>query len=427
MAPTSFRPASWALYGVLALCLLMFGQTCQYLIDIYPLYLLSKIWPLLTLPLCGWALMRLQLPYRGLLVTTIVWVLAVTPFLGIVNLGNSLSDAVATTVKAWCFTTPFSCAALLVLLRPSPRMVRQVLLGLGIGLFAFLVVVWISVPTRVYDMAGDTKLFMYDDERGYHLFMPMFFGQVLIFALNRSFWIRKTLWKLVAIGVCVALMLVIYKERATIAGTLVMLVLGTVFSLRRWRPVGLALLGVAGCLGALLIAQHLQSAGLGHNLGGSLSVRRNSIASALDYLSANPLRWILGVGSTSRVGDVSLANLLHNQMFFLADIGWLGVVFEYGIIGAVLIAWLHLAAWRVAQDNAGPNDAVALALVDYVIYVLVTSPIYSVMFVPGEIMTCMAVAWYLGVAMRRQPPATRPVPNPAPRIVYRPGYSLRGR
>jgi hypothetical protein len=42
---------------------------------------------------------------------------------------------------------------------------------------------------------------------------------------------------------------------------------------------------------------------------------------------------------------------------------------------------------------------VARALLDYVIYILLTSTVYSVVFAPGELATCIALALYLS---RRQ-------------------------
>lgn len=382
----------------LALALTMFAQTFQYLIDVFPLYVLSKTWPLLTLPLAAWALARLRMPHRVLIIANLAWVLAVAPFMGNLWLGTSLTGGLATTVKAWGFTYPLSCAAAIVLLRPTPRLLRQVLLGLGVALFAGLLLVWLTVPHSVYDAAGaDTKFFMYDTERGYHLFLPIFFGLLLIFWLNRSFWIRPALWKAAGIGVCFIILLVVYKERATIAGAALTVVLGAAASFRRrLRPAVFSVLAVGGCVLALLIINHMQSASLQQDLGGSLSIRRHSVATAVDYLSANPLRWIVGVGSVTRIGTLSLGDLLHNGSFYLADIGWLGVVFEYGVIGGTLIAMLHLAALRLAWRTARPHDAMALAVGDCALYVLLVSPIYSVMFTPGEIMTCFALSYCFG-------------------------------
>jgi hypothetical protein len=391
-------PARTALWRVLLLVLMlpMFAQTFQYLIDVYPLYTLSKIWPLLTLPLFCWGLARLDMPHKALIVTSLGWILGVAPMMSVLQLGNSLPDALSTTVKAWCFTFPLSGAAALVLLRPSPRLLRRVLLGLGVALFAGLMLVWVLVPFSAYDATSDSKLFMYDDERGYHLFMPIFFGLTLLFALNRSFWIRPAFWKLLGVAAGMGLLLTIYKERATIAGAALVLVLGAALSVRRTlRPAAFAILGVLGSFGMLFVLRHLQSPEFNESMGGSLSIRKNSVATALDFLGSDPIRWLFGVGATTRVGDVNLGDLLHNPSFFLADIGWLGIVFEYGLLGSTLFVLLHVAALRLSMRTAQADDPVALAIGDYILYVLLVSPIYSAMFTPGEVMTCMALTWYM--------------------------------
>ncbi len=404
--PFAVKWPAWR-WGALLFALLMFGQTFQYLIDVPPLYLGSKIWPLLTLPLAGWALLRLPVPHRILVLVTLVWVIGVAPFVGIFQLGNSAKDALATTVKAWAFVYPFSILAALVILRPTPSMLEKALYGLGVGLFSSLAILWVAVPGSKYT-GGDetTKLFMFDLERGYHLFMPMFFGLLLIFALNRSFWICKRAWKLVAMTICFVLLFVIYKERATIAGGALVVVLGSAFSLRRTRPAVLAIGALLGCLGLIFLLTHLQSTALESSLGGSLSVRRNSMASAISFLSADPWRWVIGAGATSRVGDVSLFTLMNSNQFYLADIGWLGIVFEYGLIGAFLIAGLHLVALHTAYKSARATDAMSLALGDYILFVLAVSPVYSVMFTPGDVMTCWALCAYFSLN-RRTMQATR--------------------
>ena len=323
------------------LALPMFAQCFQYLIDILPLYLLSKGWPFLMLPLFAWALVYLDLPYKLLYVITLLWILGVTPFVGIVQLGNGVAAALATTGKVWSYSFMFSAAGMLVLLRPPLVVLRRQLLGLGVVTYLLMLLLWFSVPVRDYG-GGDavTKLLMYDPDRGYHIYMPMFFGVLLLFYLNRSFWSWPKVWKLAGIVIGFIMLVTIYKERAAIASIGLTMVIGAAFSLGRGRKTAFAVLGVAAFIGAWVLFQRLQevSSDQGFSLGSSLSVRLVSAATAWQYLNADPLRWLVGVGATTRLGNVTLAQLFGNQGFFLADIGWLGVIFEYGVIGALLDA-----------------------------------------------------------------------------------------
>lgn len=379
------------------LALPMFAECFQYMVDIPPLYFLSKAWPMLMLPLSVWAITSLEIPYKLLYIATLFWVIGVTPYVGIIQLGNDTFSALATTVKVWAFSSVFSAAAMLVLLRVPPGTLRRVILGLGIGTYVLMALLWVTVPARAYG-GGDaiSKLFMLDPERGYRVYMPMFFGILLIFYTNRSFWQRKTWWKVVVIAAAFVLLLTIYKQRAAIAAAGVTVVIGAVLSARGRRMVMLSLLGVAAVAIALYAVEHAQqSAYLNQSLGGSLTTREASVATAWDYLRTDPLRWLIGVGATTRFGDVTLGRLFDNRSFFLADIGWLGVTFEYGAIGAVLMLLMHLAGLRATTRWSHPDDALSQACVDYIVYLLLVSLVYSVVFTPGELTTIMAISYYL--------------------------------
>jgi hypothetical protein len=321
----------------------------------------------------------------------------------------------ATTVKVWSFTYVFSAAALLVLLRTDAAALRRTVLGIGAFTFVLLLALWVTVPESAYG-GGDleTKLFMTDVERGYRIYMPMFFGILLILYLNRSMMMRFATWKFVALGVCLILMLTIYKQRAAIAGVVLACAVGACLSLRRWRLAAFSVLALAGAVAvAVLVLRAQGAAELKSGLGNSLAVREVTVGQAWAYISADPLRWLLGVGGTTRLGEVTLGRLFNNPMFFLTDIGWLGVLFEYGAIGVLLMLAVHFAGLRMALRWSRPDDPLSQAFADYIVYLLATSIVYSVVFTPGELMTVMALSWYfaqqraygMGVA---QPDMPRP-------------------
>jgi hypothetical protein len=367
------------------------------MVDIPVLYLLSKAWPVLTLPLLVWALLRLDIPYKLLFIATMFWIIGVAPMIGMIQLGNEAGAAFLTTAKVWAFGFVFSAAGLLALLRLPAETLGRVVLGLGLGTYAIMVVLWLTVPTSAYG-GGDvaTKLFMYDPERGYHLYVPMFFGMLLVFFLNRSFWLRRRVWKALAIVTAFALQYMIYKERTAIAGGALVVVIASALSAGRWRIPALSMLGItAGTAVLYLLGWMENAAGIHSSLGGSLAVRQVSVTTAWNYLSLEPVRWLLGVGATTRFGNVTLAQLFANRMFFLTDIGWLGVVFEYGVIGALLMLLVHLAGLWAATRWSRPEDPLSQALADYVLYLIVISAVYSVVFTPGELTTVLALSYYL--------------------------------
>ena len=341
----------------------------------------------MMLPVAGWALMRLDIPHKALLTVVLCWLLVITPLMGILRLGNSFVDAMATTVKVWSFTYVFAVAGMLVLLRPSIEVLRRVIIGLGVATFVIMSVLWVVVPESAYGGGDlDTKLFMIDVERGFRIYMPMYFGVMLMLYLNRSAWMRFAWWKPIGVLIALALMLTIYKQRAAIASAVLALVLGGVLSMKRWRFAGIAVIGVAACAGAILfMARSQNSVELANSLGASLAVREVSVSTAWNYLSADPGRWILGVGGTTRLGDVTLGKLFNNPMFFLADIGWLGVLFEYGAVGVLLMLLVYVIGLRSALVWARSDDPLSQAFADYIVYLLASSVIYSAVFTPGEL------------------------------------------
>ena len=282
-------------------------------------------------------------------------------------------------------------------------------MGLGAATFVVMALLWVVVPVSAYDDGvNQTKLFLSDAERGYRIYMPMFFGLLLIFALNRSFWMRPQLWKPLAIVACFGLLLLIFKQRTVIGGAVIVMVVGAALSLRRWRWPLLALLELGLLAAAPAIWSYAHSAGVAKSLGGSLTMRQMEIAKALAFLNAEPHRWLFGAGSATRVGEVSLAQIVGAQGFFLADLGWLGVIFEYGAIGVALLLLLHVAGLWITWRAARLGDPVARATFDYVLYILLVSPVLPVTFAPGELCTCMAMAfWYLRADTRRHYPVVK--------------------
>lgn len=379
----------------------MFGGVFTYVVDAPPLYLLAKAWPVLTAPLALLAVWRLNPPYQSLLLAACAWLLGVTPFISVTQLGNDVFGALASMVKVWSLTGALGAAASLWLVRPTPRDLTRAVIALAVVTFGFLVGAWLFAPDALFQQGiEDTKVFLSDAERGRRINAPMMFGILALFLINRSFWRRPAVWKAVLIGLGMVGMVLAYKQRAQIGGTAVGLALGAMLSLRRWQ--GPAMMAAAAVVIAAAVPAVLW---LGQDavdsLGGSLSMRQIEAEHALAFLNDQPWRWIVGVGSATRVGNVTLGDIVGTPFFFPSDLGWLGVVFEYGVTGAGLMLALHLLAIRMAWEAAQKGQVVGAAVLDYAIFLLVVSPVVSVVLSPGELATVLALSWWLV----RTPPA----------------------
>ena len=389
-------PAAWGRTALLVLTLPMFAGLFQYVIDAPVLYGLSKVWPVLVLPLTLIAAARLKPGYQPLLLAALAWLLALVPFISMGQLGNDVLGAAASTVKIWPLSGALAGAAALNLLRPSGRELWRAVMILCAVTFAFLVGAWFLAPDEAFNGTIETtKVFLTDLERGRRINAPMMFGVLGLFVLNRSFWARPGVWKPVLIGLGLLAMVCIYKQRAQIAGTGLVLVLGAALSLGRWRGPALIALAAGGFAILIPALLWLQGGAAAEGLGGSLTMRQTEAEAALRFLNDQPWRWITGVGSATRIGGVTMGDIVGTPFFFPSDLGWLGVVFEYGLVGAGLMLALHLWAVRQAWEGARRGGTLERALFDYALFLIVVSSIVSVVLSPGELATVLALGWWL--------------------------------
>jgi hypothetical protein len=390
--------------AILICVLPMFCGVFQLTADVAPLYALSKMWPFLMLPLALLGYLTVRQPARLLYVATLAYVIPIPPLMAMIHLGSSFTEALTTIVKILPISNFFSLALVLAWLRPTPDELRQAVTWLGYTTFILLAVLWVVIPGSAYrsEFGLPTIFVGNDDVRGDRIILPMFFGLMLLFQLARRFGMDHRARHLLLILVGYALLSTIYKERVPIIFSFAVICLGYLESVMRSKATALALAVTAG-LGVLIAG--LAIIGLdqvAERLGGSLAVRLMSIDIAWHFLRDEPLRWIFGAGATTAFAQMTLNTMFRNPAFFLADIGWLGVIFEYGVVGGGLILAIHLAGVLITRNLVRASDPVSEALADYAIYLLPASLIYSTALVPGEIASVTAMAVYLHAAQARE-------------------------
>ncbi len=386
---------------VLLATLPLFAGSFHYTRDILPFYIASKAWPFLLLPAALIGYLALRLPARTLYAVTLAYLVSVPPLMAMFYLGSSLDEAMLITVKYLPISYFFSLSLMLAWLRPSAAELRSAVTNLGIVTFAMMAILWVVVPQGMYrsEFGIDTVFIADDAVRGDRIQMPMFFGLLLVFKLGRDFAARFRIMDLAKLLVCYVLLAMIYKERIPIAFSGLIVLLAVTTRLMRGRLNAVLLLAclgaVAGTLGMIVLGADTVI----DKLGGSLSIRIDTAIKAWAYISDEPLRWLFGVGSTTKYAATTINDMFRDPAFFLADIGWLGVVFEAGVVGAVPIAALMVAGLVISQANSQPEDSVSLAFSDYGIYLLAASIIYSPTLLPGEIACVTALAVYLRTAV----------------------------
>lgn len=384
--------------AIVAGLMLMFFQVFHYMVDAGPAYYLSKVWPIVMAPFAILALWRGIAPHLRLYGALLFYLTGVSPVLSMLYFGNGFVDAMATTVKVWPFLYLFACLGLLMQLRPSPQTLHRVLLGLGVATLGLLWLLWLVVPHHMYSSdPAVSKLFLFDYERGYRIYMPMVFALLLTFYAVRRLLGGHGLLHLVWPLATLVSLVGIYKQRTTIAAAIVvvgLIVLARLPARLRWLAVGIGTFATAGA-----VAYRLGSDGLG-SLGASLSVRQATALKVWEFLAPDQWQWLFGVGSITRLSNQTLGDVFGSDLFFLADVGWLGVVFEYGAIGAILILLVYLAAVRLtvrrpALPPGSPITDLRMAVGDVAVLTLIETLIYSPVFTPGIVATATALLLYL--------------------------------
>jgi len=383
--------------AILLCALPMFGESFHLINDIPPLYALAKVWAFLLLPLAIIGYAQLRLPGRDLYVVTLAYVVPIPPLMATLYYGNTYIEALATIVKIMPVTFYFSMSYFLYVLRPTRAELRSAVIILGYTTFILLAVLWVVVPESAYQSYfGLQTIFAgNDDVRGNRIILPMLFGLLLLLFLARRLQTERRLRDLALLVLFYFLMATIYKERVPIIFSMLTMGIGFLEFFMRSRAMALLLAASVGIAGAAIATLLSSAETISGVFGGSLMVRMMSIDMAWNFMRDHPLQWLFGSGGTTAYADMTLGRLLRNNAFYLADIGWLGEVFEYGIIGAGLIAAVHIAGVWMTRDRARHNDAFSMALADYAFYLLPASLVYSLALLPGEVamMTALAVYW----------------------------------
>lgn len=373
----------------------MFFQIFHYKVESGPFYALSKGWPILTAPLVLYGMLTTRLPDAVLYILVLAYSLALTPFLSLFYLPTGFVDAMLSTIKAWPLTYYFSVAALLLLLRPSEKALARGAIAFGIATFLVMVTLWVTVPaSRFQPTVAGANMFSWDEGRGMYIRMPMMLAELAVFWMGQRFVREWKLWQFLLLVAAILAMVTMYKARLPTGVTIIILSMTLISRIPgNWRW-GLGAVALLPIVAAGMIVGPSIPAILERVFDESLFIRLRSVSIAWDWITGDPIKLMLGTGSLSSNASLTLADFFGSADFWLTDIGWLGVVMEYGLLGTALIVAIHLRALFTARAVRGESPF-RRALADYVLFEILCSAVYSVMFAPGPVVTVAAIVWWL--------------------------------
>ncbi|HEY0296442.1 MAG TPA: hypothetical protein VGC69_14015 [Bordetella sp.] len=400
LAPVfSTDPARPRILRWLVVVLPLFGQTFHYINALLPLWALSKAFPVLSLPLALWLMRHARFPMTRQLLLSFAWLLLLPSFSAVFYFNESFFTSITAQVKLLPLLYFFSFLALLLILQPTLRELERSFILMGIIVVGVLIVLWAVIPNSWYRSSyslSTTPLFT-SDNRGHRIRMSMYFPIVMLFFCYRRAWFERSWRYLLGALIAFAVTLLIVKTRAMVIGISGVVAINAIIWARPRVKVLLLILAPAA-LAAMFSVGYLATV-FDTSASSGIDVRLTTIQLASHFLGDSPLRWFFGVGTISPTSRESLITYFSHG-FFLADITWLGIVFEYGIFGALLFIFIELRGLAFYRRlRAAVEDDFLGALADYLIYVLLISPFYPPTLTPGETTVILAIfvyVWHAG-------------------------------
>ncbi|WP_347555763.1 hypothetical protein [Robbsia sp. KACC 23696] len=373
----------------------MFGQTFHYLTALLPLWALSKAFPVLSLPLVLLLRGHVRLPVTRQILISLTWLVLFPSFAAIFYFNESFFTSLTAQVKLLPILYFFSFLAVLFTLKPTLAELEKSFLLCGIIVVAALILMSIVVPNSWYStkyVVGQADFFS-DDGRGHRIRMPMYFPMVLLFFCYRRTFFERSFRYLVGTVIVFCVALLIVKARSGIIGITAVILLNSFRWARMSHRIALMVCAPFALVG-MFSTGYLATA-FSTDAASGFDTRRVTIELASQFLGKDPLRWIFGVGTISPTSKQSLMDYFHH-FFFLADITWLGIVFEYGLIGAFIIVLFQVRGLLLYRRlQAKVEDDFLGALCDYLIYILFISFFYPPTLVPGETAVILAIFVYI--------------------------------
>lgn len=394
--------ASWNWRVVLLLVLLpLFGQSFHYIKDLKPLWALSKAFPILSLPLILPVLTRRRPPLVFDWLLALLWLVLTASVIGMFTFDQNFMLGLSAQVKLLPMLYALSFLGLLLLVRPTPQELLFAFACCAVLTFTILFLLWALAPQSWYATGyemGDAPLLSADD-RGNRIRMPMYFGMIAFFSMNRRLLARPDWRTGLLLLIALALIVGVVRTRSVVLASMVTLAFVIFMEAPpRWR-IGAVVTAILGAL-VMLQVPYVQSA-FDTSAASGFNIREVTAAKSIAFLGQNPLLWLFGAGTITSLDPGGLAKYF-NHFFFLADITWLGVVFEFGLIGAAVFLVLLGRTWLFGRNLRQSMDSPGLGgLQDYVLFTVIQSPLYSTMTLqPGEIGVIAASFVYCAILLR---------------------------
>jgi hypothetical protein len=125
----------------------------------------------------------------------------------------------------------------------------------------------------------------------------------------------------------------------------------------------------------------------------SLDIRGHTIEKIIAQFVENPRMIFTGFGSLYTHGEYSF-KVLYGPNFWIADVGWLGVLYEYGLIGIIITVGIWVYYVKKAYRSLRSNSAILQGFGCFFFFMLFTPLSPYVIYSCGELLVALAFLHY---------------------------------
>lgn len=262
-----------------------------------------------------------------------------------------------------------------------------------ISLVSFSLVHFFVDPKELYTKGGNLIL---KDSKGYRFkFQDIFIVIYLFYNLRKFIYRKNKLFSGLLIVLIILYLIFFQQERAELLSILIVLC---------WRLLTKSSSAIkaayifltAAILIWVLWQPNLYSDVISNIDFSSLNAREHTFEICYHFISSSFYNLMSGAGNLNSIWKNGFTRM-YGTNFFLADIGWVGITFEFGLIGALLCLYLYIKVIRETEKTATVYQSPMLyAIADYLTVRLILS-IFSphIPYFVGIYTSILAIDLYL--------------------------------
>jgi hypothetical protein len=216
----------------------------------------------------------------------------------------------------------------------------------------------------------DGVFVIFDEVRGYRYNMPLIFVELYSLIVFRRSLEQKSWAAALQLLPIFGYLVLIAEQRLSVFGLVVVMCLASLryASLRSLLVLLACIIVPAGGL-ILMKADYFALV----EVAAAFAFRLNTVTTIFDFLGSDLLRWLFGAGHLNPLSGTTIQDV-YGPNFWPSDVGWIGILYEFGLLGVVATAVMYGLLIRESEKYTQHADShVLLGLKDYVRKVVIVS------------------------------------------------------